>query len=197
MKEFCQHMDEASIEALSVLLGSNIQSLFSPDCDIDVGSALITVPSVSIPIGPEKFIVLDSDWTDTPEEWINYFFLSARVASAPKDIFYDPNPGPGGANYKADHLSFHLGPTASVQSIEILCATETGLEESVSYDAGLLITRRDGLKFAIVRQQSITAFLQIAHTDQDIARVTTGLDVRRIVAGHNSSFKPMPLRGSA
>ncbi|WP_185814677.1 hypothetical protein [Xanthomonas sp. SS] len=197
MKEFRQHMDEASIEALNVLLGSRIQSLISPDCDLDLGSTLITVASISIPIGPERFIVLENEWTDTPEEWINYFFLSARIATAPKDIFYDPNPGPGGAKYKADHLRFHLGPRENLERVDVLCATEAGSVESVSYDAGLIITMRDGLKFAIVRQQSIAALLQIAHTEQDIARATAGLDVRCTVAGLNNSFKPMPLRGSA
>ncbi|WP_242102014.1 hypothetical protein [Lysobacter sp. M2-1] len=197
MREFRQHLDKASFDALNVLLGSKIQSLFSPDCDVDAGSALITVPSVSIPIGLERFVVLDNDWADTPEEWINYFFLSARIANTPKDIFYNPNPGPGGTNYKSDHLSLHLGPTASVETIDVLCAAETGSEESVSYDAGLLIARRDGLRVAIVRQQSIAAFLQFAHTEQDIAQVTAGLDVRCTVAGHNNSFKPRPLRGPA
>jgi hypothetical protein len=70
-----------------------------------------------------------------------------------------------------------------VERIDVLCATERGAAESVSYDAGLLMTRCDGLAVAIVRQQSIAAFLQIAHTKQDIARVAAGLDVRLTVGG--------------
>lgn len=183
MKEFSQHLDPVSLDALVALSGSKIQSLLSHDGGIDAGSALITVASISIPMGPDRFLVLENDWADTPQECINYFFLSARIATAPKNIFYNPRPGPGGTCYQSDHLSLHLGSAASVERIGILCATDRGSAESVSYDAGLLIARCDGLEVAIVRQQSIAAFLQIAHTKQDIARVTAGLEVRLTVDG--------------
>jgi hypothetical protein len=190
MREFNQHLDKASLDALNALLGSKIQSILSPDCDVDFGSAVITVSSISIPLGPERFFVLNNDWTDTPKEYIDYFFLSAHVATEPQGTFYNPKPGPGGFNYKPDHLSLHLGPSASVIRVDILSATQKGASESVSYDAGLLIERCDGRKIAIVRLQSITGYLQIAHTSQDIAQAIAGLAVRSSVAGPNSTVNP-------
>jgi hypothetical protein len=178
MKEFRQHLDEASVEALGALCGSRIQSILAPDCEIDARSALITVSSVSIPIGPARFIVLGNEWADTPQEWMHYFFLSVRIAPAPQCISYNPDPGPAGARYKCDHLCVHLGPMERVEKIEVLCATETGSKERVAYDAGLVLTRADSHQIAIVREQSIAARLQIAHTRREIARVTAGLNVR-------------------
>ncbi len=178
MNDVHQHLDTASHEALLVLAGSTIQFVLSADCEMQAGSALITVQTLSIPIGSNGFCVIANDWEDTPEEWIDYYVLSARIATEPDRIHYTPNPGPGGAHYRADHLGLALGAAARVGSIDILMATENGAAESVTYDAGLLISRADGLRIAIVRQQSIAGFLQIAHTEADIARVTTDLEVR-------------------
>ncbi|MBT2867787.1 hypothetical protein JQK19_11095 [Chromobacterium violaceum] len=178
MQNYQQHLSQESLDALSTLLDSKIQSVISHFCDIDAGSSILTVTSLSIPIGKAKFIIIDNDWADTPKNYINYYFLSIRIAANPSNIHYEPEPAPGGANYKADHLSLHLGAQAQVKRIDVLSASEVGPEESVDYDAGLLITREDGLRLAIVRQESISGFLQIAHTETEITTLTTGLDMR-------------------
>ena len=178
MQDYVQQLSAESLEALSALLDSRIQTVLSHDCDIDVGSSIITVGSLSIPIGKARFVIIENDWADTPENWIDYFFLSARTATEPLNIYYEPDPGPGGSNYKADHLSLHLGAQAQVTRIDVLSATEVGSEETVNYDAGLLITREDGTRLAIVRHESIAGFLDIAHTAGDITQLTTGLEVR-------------------
>lgn len=178
MLDFQQHLSQESLDALSVLLDSRIQSVISHDCDIDAGSSILTVASLSIPIGKSRFVIIENDWADTPKNCIDYYFLSARTAPNPLNIHYEPESGPGGSNYKADHLSLHLGAQAQVTKIDVLFATEIGSEESVCYDAGLVLTREDGLRLAIVRQESISGFLHIAHTEPDIAALTASLEVR-------------------
>ena len=178
MQDYQQHLSQESLDALSALLDSKIQSVLSHDCDIDAGSSILTVVSLSIPIGKARFVIIENDWADTPKNYIDYYFLSARTAPDPLNIHYEPEPGPGGSNYKADHLSLHLGAQAQVTRVDVLSATEVGSEESAYYDAGLVITREDGLRLAIVRQESISGFLHIAHAEPDIAALTTGLKVR-------------------
>ncbi len=174
MQEFCERLDEESIDALSLLLGSKIQVLWSPSCEIEAGSSVITVESISIPvkrdIGQNGFVIVRNDWSDTPVKALDYYFLSVRVDSVPRLIAYSPR--------KLDHLSLHLGAEAQVTKIEILEDSETAEQESVRYDAGLVITRCDGLRFAIVRQNSILGWLQIAHTESEIAQLTADLTVR-------------------
>lgn len=178
MDETCKHFDPESEHALQLLLGAEIQSLLSESCDVAIGESLLEVMSVSIPIGDGRFIVIESDWADTPKDWLDYHVLSVRVVKAPRGIHYNHRPPKNSANYKFDHLSVRLGAVARVSSIQILQANEQGTSESVVYDAGFVVTRADGLRFAIVRVESILGALNIAHTPQDIEQITRGLAVR-------------------
>ncbi|EGI76020.1 hypothetical protein [Hylemonella gracilis] len=179
MNEKSQRFDLESESALKQLAGAEIHTLLSESCDIAIGESLLEVMSVSIPIfGGRSFIVIESDWADTPKDWLDYHLLSVRVAKAPRGIYYNHNAPKGGVNYRSDHLSIRLGAVARVSSIQILEAFEQGASESVVYDAGLIVTRSDGLRFAIVRAQSIRGSLNVAHAPRDIEQLTQGLAVR-------------------
>jgi len=179
MKEFQGSLDQESIQALSSLLHKNIQTIYSCNSAIEYGSSIITVNTLSIPIG-KKFLIVNNDWADTPSEGVDYYFLSVRLSNKPHQIFYDPNPGPNQGHFKPDHLSLNLGPLLPVIKIEIFSYSEVGSEECVKYDAGLMLTRSDGRRIAIIREKSITGFLQIAHTEENIMKITKGLNVRVI-----------------
>jgi hypothetical protein len=178
MDETTKHFDPESETALQLLLGAEIQSLLSENCDVSIGESLLEVMSVSIPIGGGRFIVIESDWADTPKDWLDYHLLTVRVAKGPRGIHYNHKPSENGASYKLDHLNVRLGAVARVSSIQILQANEEGASESVVYDAGLLVTRTDGLRFAIVRADSILGALNIAHTPKEFEQITRGLAVR-------------------
>lgn len=177
MNQIAQHLDRKSKAALALLSGCRLQTLMSASSDIQVGSAVIEVLSVSIQLDKRRFIVIESDWDETPEEWMNFHTLSVRISETPKNIRYASSPPSNEGNYHFDHFSLHLGAESPVATIEVLEATVVGERESVVYDAGLLITRQDGLKVAIVRVDSILGSLQIAHTAADIAAITEGLVV--------------------
>ena len=181
MKQFGEQLTIESLEALTALCNANIQFILSCAADVEVGSAVIMVTELSIPIGRDAFVIIENDWADTPREGLDYYSLSARVASSPHQMFFDPAPGPGGFSYKADHFSLHLGATAPVARVEVLSAFEAGSEESVSYDAGLVVTRGDGLQLAIVRKEGILGALHLAHTPSSIEELLVGLDVRTVL----------------
>ena len=178
MDDTSQRFDRESEKALELLVGAEIQTLLSESCEIAVGESVLEVMSVSIPIGARKFIVIESDWADTPKDWLDYHLLSVRQAKAPRGVYYNHKPPQNGGNYRCDHLSIRLGAVARVASVEVLEAFEQGTAESVVYDAGLLITRVDGLRFAIVRANSILGALNIAHAPSDIHELTQNLVVR-------------------
>ena len=162
MKLYQEKIDEESESALEELSKSNIQFLYSPAADINFGSSVITVQSISIPLGKQKFLVIDNDWSDTPKEWHDYYFLQARIMDRPKDIAVKETENRDGWTYVMDHLSFHIGKQKKVTSVEILEDFYEGEEEGVRYDAGIVITLEDSTQVAIVREESITGFLQIA-----------------------------------
>lgn len=178
MTEFKQYLSQESLDALSALSQSRIQTLLSGAGDIRVGQCAVTVQSVSIPIDNGRFVIVENDWSDTPEEGLDYYFLSVRLASSPRDVYYDPSPAPGGANYRADHLSLHLGAAAHSSRIDVLVASETGTTESTSYDAGLVIAREDGTRIAIVREPSISGSLVVAHSEEDAVSLTAEMTKR-------------------
>lgn len=178
MRVFSQRLDDASRQALQELVGAPIQFVLSPSCDVEAGHAVLQAMSVSIPLGPRRFAVIESDWADTPEEQLDYHCLAVRMEDAPRSIAYAPDPPKHGGNYRFDHLSLHLGAASRVRAIEVLQASAQGETESVVYDAGLRITRDDGLQLALVRLESILGALRIGHTPADVARLSEGLAVR-------------------
>jgi len=178
MDEILQRLDHESELALASLLGRKIQTLMSESADIEIGHSTIDVLSVSIQLDKKHFAVIESDWADTPKEWLDYHSLSVRIARSPKGIKYNPKPPRNGANYTFDHLSVHLGAEAAIATIDVLEAREVGEFESVAYDAGLIVTLDDDIRFAIVRTESIIGSLKIAHASEDIDRLASGLRVR-------------------
>lgn len=179
MQQFTQHLSLESEEAFLALIGENIQSLFSPGCDLYAGDSKITVASISIPLGSTKFLIIENDWADTPKEYLDYYFLSARIADKPWNIFCQSFREKGGTNYKADHMTLHLGAQARVKRIDVYSTGDTGEQEVTAYDAGVLITREDGLRVAIVREESITGFLRIAHYEACISKLLSPLTLRK------------------
>jgi hypothetical protein len=185
MNEFHQYLDQESLDGLLDLLGSEIQMLLSPDGEIWVnlgdGHNDLHVSSVSIPIGRDRFVVVRADWIDTPVDAIDYCILSVRIASTPLGIWYNSGIEPDGVNYnyKADHLSLHLGAVGQVAKIYVLSNSGAGPEELVHCDIGLIIVRADGVRFALV-WKFFGHCLCIAYTQPDIERLTAEYSVRLV-----------------
>ncbi|MDP2305631.1 MAG: hypothetical protein Q8P18_06360 [Pseudomonadota bacterium] len=192
MKLFSQQLDEESERAFEALSRSEIHTVLSASCEIRAGGSVLTVGSISIQIEPERFVVIENDWSDTPIEGIDYYFLSARIASSPKGIYFNPNWRPGGVGYHADHMSLNLGPLSRVARVDILEYCDEGTDESVRHDAGLLITRADGLVLSITREETISGNLEIAHRPEEIARAVSGLTLRKSFGGPPPEPIPPP-----
>lgn len=178
MNTTIQRFDRESERAITALIGHEIRCLLSESAGIHAGSSLLQVMSVSIQLDTKRFVVLDSDWADTPKDWLDYHVMAARLASAPKGIKYNPKPPRGGGNYGFDHVRLELKGRPAVVGIKVLEAGESGEHDSLAYDAGLVIQCADGTEVAIVREDSILGAMVIAHTPADIDRVTEGLRVR-------------------
>jgi len=180
MKIYSQSLDQESISSLEYFVSCDIQSLLFSSADMDYGSNLLQVTNISIPIGPKKYLIIDNDWCDTPKEYHDYYFLEVRISNEPNGIGFRDN---GKKHYTLVNVPFllHLGPRKSVEKVTVLTYSHAGEEESVEYDAGLLIELSGGVKVAVVRVESISGFLYVAHTAPDIARLTRGLNQRSVI----------------
>jgi len=180
MKSFTELIDKESEKALRELAKSQVQFLFSPSADLNYGSSLITVQNVSIQIGPKRFVIIENDWADTPKEWHDYYILKARISDQPKDIKVNESENGKNWTYVMDHLSFHLGRLEKVSGVVVIEDQYSGEQESVHYDAGLVIELNNSKRLSIVREQSITGFLEIAYTSQEVQDSISGLKQRVI-----------------
>lgn len=61
----------------------------------------------------------------------------------------------------------------------MLVAKEVGQDETSEYDAGLVITRDDGIQLALVRQESIAGLMYPAHEYAKIKALLEVLTIRR------------------
>ncbi len=180
MKSFTELIDKESEKALRELVKSQVQVLYSPSAHINFGSSLITVKNVSIQIGPKRFVIIENDWADTPKEWHDYYILKARISDRPKDIKVNESKNGKNWTYVMDHLSFHLGRLEKVTRVVVIEDQYSGEHESVQYDAGLLIEFNNNKRLSIVREQSITGFLEIAYISQEVQDSISGLKQRII-----------------
>ena len=178
MDTFIKHLDQESLNVLSLLAASEIQFLYSPYAEIYAGQSLLSVESISIPVA-NSFIIIESDWLRTTDiDCLHHHDFWLRENSSPKGLFYNSAREPVGVNFKNDHATLFLGARQKICKIDILTATESGVNETAEYDAGLIIERVDGLKIAIVRKESIAGDMFIAHNSADIEKITSGLAIR-------------------
>jgi len=178
MDKFEKKIDNESELAIKELAKASIQFIYSPSADVYFGSSIITVQNISIQIGRKKFVIIENDWDDTPEEWLDYYFLRARISDRPKDVTVKDSGYGLGLSYTMDHLSFNLNNLKRVSSISILEYNYVGEKEEIRYDAGLAISLEDGSRISIVREESITGFLQIALIPQDNNKLIEDLKTR-------------------
>ena len=163
-------IDRESEAALKALLNRSVGTLLSPHADLCHGSSVIAVKHVSIPLaGEEKFVVLECDWKETAGGY-DYYSLGARLADGPKGI----------TNRRRawNHLSFSLGQDQTVTAVEVLQEQIVFAEETVCYDAGIRLTRQDGARIAIVRQESIAGLLEFAALPEDNEWLASDLETR-------------------
>ena len=177
MKVYRQKLSKESEAAIEKLVGRDINSILSPWCDLHYNSSIIELSHLSIQLGPREFFILENDWDDTPIEYHDYYFLEASIKPQPLDIKVKDE-GNKSFTFIVSHMTLRLGGNSKVIKVSILEDEYKGSKETVLYDAGLVIEQENGNKIAIVRQESISGFLEIAQSNNDIDLLTKNLRIR-------------------
>jgi hypothetical protein len=104
MKEVTQHLDEGAEEALRTIIGKLNVGFYFPDAWIPVAREGFEVSSLSIPTGKDTFVVINCEWGDTVEDYLDIYYLKVSVDDRPRNIAAsrDEN-GPCGWGF--DHVS--------------------------------------------------------------------------------------------
>jgi hypothetical protein len=149
-------MGTQDLEALRSTVGESPLEIFAPS--IEVSNLWCAAQSFSIRLG-ERYLVIESDWNETPREILNYFTLRVTLSIQPKGI---PRTFRDGRWILAEPVSaISLGPPKSpVKAIKILENVEVGKREAVRYDSGLIFGLEDNRRFAVTTRQSILGGLE-------------------------------------
>ncbi len=157
MGKTTQKLDSKSEASLKKSIGRSIQTIMSGNFELDVEMKSIISTTISIGLGKNEYLIISNDWTDTPEEAIDYYFIDVKIDKEPADIKTKIDPNFGGSLVHYPNFS-KIGLVASSELKEI-CEYEKygeGDKETVKYDSSILFMRQDKLSFLIKNDDSIT-----------------------------------------
>ena len=181
MKEFGSRISVEGMSILESMLENGIQCLFSPSFEIHYKSPqIITTRSISIPIERKKYVVIESDWEETPEDAIDFYFISVNLSEKPKGIKVTEN------NDHTDWIHHHplsqlcLGAISKVQNIKVFEYEEIGEQEKVIFDSAIIIEREDGIKICITHEHSIKGELEVIFLNEEIERVRSQMKLKKV-----------------
>jgi hypothetical protein len=129
----------------------------------------------SMTIDKDRWVTLSCDWYETEKERLDYWELKAQETSLPPGVTLDEQRSMVGAS------DIFLGAQSPVTSIKVFTKTCPGYSETVTYDHGLLFTRRDGVDFCIAVEEAIANRLVYCRDEMAIRQMLDGCESRSII----------------
>ena len=168
MEKYIQHIDSESHFAIKLLSKNQVQIILAPSSEINYKHSTIKVPNLSIPLEKEKYIIIQSDWSDTKDNWYDYYFLNISISSKPSGIKLEKVKGLKDLSITGNHFTFHLGAITQISKVILFEHTHKSSTEFVQYDAALLIILENNKKILISHVDDITGYLEIYYHEADI-----------------------------
>lgn len=179
--DYINLLSDLEVDCLRRVLGCKSLHLFTPTVMVFEHSVL--APHFSISLNP-GFCVVESDWCDTPQDWIDYHVMHISLADHPKgvpkvktaigtDIMGQPVSSVHRGSYPFDIIK-----------IEVLEYQEHRMNEFVQYDHSILMTFADGSQYIFSAPQSMVPLvggLEFTGDAAAIEQIIIKLTVRRTV----------------
>lgn len=166
MEEFIRVLDDAALEALQMLLGTPANQLFTAGLDMERGRAV--APSFSLGLPDRRFVIIESDWCETPQDGIDYHIMKVSVAETPKDVRVGPDEN-GYRVIQRPHSTVRLHPEgAALVKISVHTRDEATECERVRYDAVMIFEYEGGWRFALSTNESIAGGLRYTDSSDDL-----------------------------
>jgi hypothetical protein len=173
-------IESGGLNALAELIGVQIGQVYCPA--VEVLGTWIVAASFTIALPTSRFLVLSSEWLETPVHCLDYFQLSAVVSDEPGGIQLVEAPG-GGHDLGYPVSSIAIAPPLLVTRIGVYttCDSSDSLAESVEYDGLVVLEATGGNRIAFLAEQSIAGRLELT-LDQDlVARAIEHSQLRRLL----------------
>ena len=174
---YSAHLGEDDINALKRLLGVGVCEIFSSSLEAD--RMLLTAPSFSFRLDSPTWVVVRSEWLETPGEWLDYYRLSVKVCPTPDGIKVAED----GALVEPSHIL--LVPSSNISAIEVLSLEDPSDgpgTERTTYDRAIRFFRGDGRHFCMAAQTSIAEQVHFSEDPVTITKLLDGCSVRLRIA---------------
>ena len=180
MEKFIERLDSQSLLALKFALNKSTQSIMSGNFWIEMNYPFIEATTLSINLTRNEYLIISSDWSSTPKEMLDIYFLQARISNKPADIKTEDDPKLKNSlvhypNFSSIHL---LGGESKIKEIYIYEDCEVGDTEEVVYDSAIIFKRNDDLSFLIKNSESIMPLLYITTDRDEIQNIASTLKLR-------------------
>ncbi len=164
------HISAASEEALRMLLGRSIHTIYSPN--LDVGGGLAAGWKFAILLGKDEFLNLEFEWSETPHFLLDSWKIAATLSAKPIGVQVRDD----GALVAP--CTIKLYGATPIRRVEVIhfkdSATGGGVFESTSFDGALVFHCDGGRRFAIgcmLNGPGLATYLQFSETEDGIARL--------------------------
>lgn len=168
--EYTHLIPDSEVEIMRSILGRSV--LFLHTRGPEKGSAdgygpYVVAPSFALVFSDGSYCRIESDWGDTPRQYINYHDIHVSSWDWP-----NRNDGNATVAFLGILGSAWTGPLrlpiAPIARIEVLEDRWSLGDESVRDDHAVVFTRRDGYRFSLSAQESIAGGLEFADQEAHI-----------------------------
>ena len=160
MKKYQEHIGKEGEKILKSAIGKQIQVLWSPGFTLDLDHPNIVTNSLSIGLDSKEYLIIDNDWYDTPNNYLDIYTMEVSLSDEPAGIEVTKKESGGNIiHYPVSSLC--LGKSSSIATIKVFEIIEELEEESVEFDAGILFIREDNLQFFVTPERTISGALEI------------------------------------
>ncbi len=198
MANIVEQLKPADEQGLLALSKSHVQVAYLDYVSLEQSHSSIQFSSCLLLLDDAQMLKISNDWGETPNDWLDYYFLKVEllpqaerksVEMVDGQLVFPEWP------YEQHRNSFCTGAEQKVVEVQVLEYTESGEQESVQYDAGLLVKLGNGAEIAIVRELSISGALNMAYEKEGIKSLMADLSPRLIFRNGNFEVYRKPKSG--
>ena len=173
--EYIQLLSEAELQSLRRVLGRRVPVLYTRT--VDVQRRVVVAPDFSIPLGENEYCVIESDWNDTPNEYLDYHSIHVELRDWPQRIARVRDDE--GRIMLGDPSTIHLPtPRSAIVSVAVHESRQALGSEKVHYDHALVFTCVDGYRFSLAAHQSIRGGLEFSDDSRSVEDLAREYPVR-------------------
>ena len=176
--EYIHLIPDGELALLRSLMGFPVCLLYTRSVEVyDWG---VVACDFSLDLRTHRYLVIESDWGDTPQTGIDYHMIHLALQDWPKGV--DRVRSDEGIEFLEQPSVVHLRiPASPLSSVKILAHRESRGSEVVHYDQALIFTRADGYRFSLAAHQSIAGGLEFTDDEGLIEHLLRDFPERRSV----------------